>query len=313
MRKAVKVIAITCAVLVALVAAGYLAWVPPLREPPYQLTLEWGSKGSAPGEFDDPTGIAVDRDEVFVADARNHRIQVFDRRGHFRRSFGADQLQRPMNLDIRGDRLYVSDYFTDLIQVFSLAGEHRGALGGGANLNSPGGVAARADGTLMVADTYGQRIVQLDTDGKVLHVWSGAGIGAGEFSYPTDVAMHRDGGFYVADGYNDRIQQFNADGAFVRKWGGPLAMNIYGPFNGWFTTVTSLAVAPDGAVFAADFYNDRIQKFSADGRFLTAFGRPPLGPGHGATAVAVHEDGTVYVTNLAADRVEAWKSGNRDH
>jgi len=47
--------------------------------------LSWGSRGSAPGEFNSLRGIAVDAAGlVYVADAGNHRIQVFDGAGHLR-------------------------------------------------------------------------------------------------------------------------------------------------------------------------------------------------------------------------------------
>ena len=39
---------------------------------------EWGGLGSAPGQFNSPTGIAVTDTEVFVSDSHNARIQVFD-------------------------------------------------------------------------------------------------------------------------------------------------------------------------------------------------------------------------------------------
>ena len=80
-------------------AGGAINWN---QEPPYSLTLAWGEKGSGPGQFNDPTGIAVTDTEVFISDARNGRIQVFDHQGQFRREFGAPgdgigELGRPMN------------------------------------------------------------------------------------------------------------------------------------------------------------------------------------------------------------------------
>ncbi|WP_323844330.1 hypothetical protein [Microbulbifer magnicolonia] len=303
-RRLIAFTALLAALLSAvLYAGGAVHWD---REPPYQLVDSWGGRGSDPGQFNDPTGIAVGNGEVFVADARNRRIQVFDKRGNFRRAFGGEVLERPMNLAIADGRLYVPDYFRDVIQVFALDGSHLRTLGAGAGLDSPGGVAVRGDGSLLVADTYGQRVLHLDADGRLLHSWGGRGSGAGAFSYPTDVAA-AGGGFYVADGYNDRIQQFDADGALVRKWGGPFAANIFGPFRGWFATATSVAAGADGSVFVADFYNDRIQKFSGDGRFLTAFGTPSRGPGHTQIAVAVDADGSVWSANYADNRVEKWR------
>jgi len=135
------------------------------------------------------------------------------------------------------------------------------------------------------------------------------GIWAGEFTYPTDAALGTDGALYVADGYADRVQAFASDGRLLTKWGGPFAMNIFGPFNGWFAVTASVAIGPEGNVFVADFYNDRVQKFAPDGTFLTSFGG--TGDGRGqfrhAMAVAVTEDGTVFVADFLNNRIQKWQ------
>ena len=46
--------------------------------------MEWGGKGSAPGQFDGPHGLAMDsQGRLFVADRSNNRIQIFDQNGNF--------------------------------------------------------------------------------------------------------------------------------------------------------------------------------------------------------------------------------------
>ena len=87
-RRITKWIAAPVLVIVAVLLAAYLAFVPSAKEPGYVFVAAWGVKGSAPGAFHDPTGIAVAGEEVFVADSRNGRIQVFDVDGNFLRSFG---------------------------------------------------------------------------------------------------------------------------------------------------------------------------------------------------------------------------------
>ena len=91
-------------------------------------------------------------------------------------------------------------------------------------------------------------------------------------------------------------------------------MNIFGPFNGWFATVTSIAIGPEGNVFVADFYNHRIQKFASDGTFLTSFGSRGSGQGEFEypMAVAVAADGTVFVTDFGNNRVQKWQQGTNE-
>jgi len=305
-------------------AVVWLAFVPPSKETGYVFVGAWGIRGDGPGQFDDPTGLVVAGGEVFVADARNGRIQVFGPDGTFRRAFGetgkgVGQLGRPMNLTAHADELYVPEYFNDRIQVFGLDGTPRRVIGGpGAGpgeFDSPGGVAVGPDGHLFVADFYNHRIQELEPDGSFVRQWGTTGVpgsGAGEFTYPTDVALGANGMLYVADGYADRIQAFAPDGTFVAKWGGPFATNIHGPFRGWFAVPTSVAVGPEDNLFVADFYNDRIQKFASDGTFLTSFGEGGEGPGRlrHAMAVAAAPDGIVYVADFLGSRVQIWRSAD---
>ena len=86
-------------------------------------------------------------------------------------------------------------------------------------------------------------------------------------------------------------------------------MNIFGPFNGWFATVTGVVIGPEGNVFVADFYNDRIQKFAPDGAFLVAFGASGTGSGQfrHPIAVSVAEDGAVFAADFLNNRIEKWR------
>ena len=311
-----KILLSMVAVLVLAVLAGWLAFVPGAKEPGYRFISGWGEKGTGPGQFNDPTGIAIAGDEVFVADSRNGRIQVFDLKGKFLRQFG--KLARPMNLTIAKGELYVPEYFSDTISVFSLAGKLQRRLGKPGLFNAPGGVGVTGSGMLYVADFYNHRIVRLKPDGTVagqLGRTGKPGAGAGEFSYPTGVTIGADGAVIVADGYNDRIQVFSPDGRFKTKWGGPFAHNIYGPFNGWFATVTSVATDAAGNIFAADFYNHRIQKFRMDGTFLAAFGRKGSGKGRffHPIAMAIAGNGDAYVADFGNNRIQIWRKISSQH
>ncbi len=304
--------------LLAMALIVWWLWIPAAVEASYQFTNAWGEHGVEPGQFNDPTGIAVsDEEEVFVSDSRNGRIQVFNYGGQFKRIIGSAgdgprQLGRPMNLDIFDGALYVADYWHDRIQVYGLEGTFIRSIGssgsGPGQFNAPGGVALNARGEIYVADYYNQRVQHFSAEGEFIRQFGNTntvGSGKGEFNYPTDVAVDSFDRVYVADGYNDRVQVFDASGEFLHKWGGPFAANIFGPFNGWFATVTSLTVDLNGNVFVADFYNNRIQKFTADSHFLTSMGSKGDGDGqfNYAMSVAVAPNGIVFATDLSNNRI----------
>ena len=69
----------------------------------------WGTRGSAPGEFNLPHSIAIDsRGRIFVADRTNNRLQIFDQEGRFLDQW--KQFGRPSGVFVdANDTLYVAD------------------------------------------------------------------------------------------------------------------------------------------------------------------------------------------------------------
>ena len=65
---------------------------------------QWGTKGTAPGQFDLPHGIALDAaGRVFVVDRRNARVQVFDRSGHYLSQLKGTPFVEPQDIAIGSD------------------------------------------------------------------------------------------------------------------------------------------------------------------------------------------------------------------
>jgi streptogramin lyase len=73
----------------------------------------WGTKGTAPGQFDTPHRLAMDSaGRLFVADRVTNRIQIFDQDGQFLDEW--KQFGRPSGIYInKNDTLYVSDSQSD--------------------------------------------------------------------------------------------------------------------------------------------------------------------------------------------------------
>jgi DNA-binding beta-propeller fold protein YncE len=121
-----------------------------------------GEGGSGNGEFYHPLAITVfgSSGEVAVADYSNHRVQIFDSEGNYKRQFGTEgkevdgQLFEPVGLasDAHGNLLVVDS--TNRLQVFDHEGKHlctRSDLG--LQGYSDKGIAWSAGGEIAVVDS----------------------------------------------------------------------------------------------------------------------------------------------------------------
>jgi predicted membrane-bound mannosyltransferase/DNA-binding beta-propeller fold protein YncE len=144
-------------------------------------------------------------------------------------------------------------------------------------------------------------------------VWGGTGEAAGLFRGPRDAAVGPDGSVYVVDWGNSRIQKFDPAGNLLLAWGAPSDPNQAVAAPGTFKEPWGVAVGPDGSVYVADTWNHRIQKFDADGVFITMWGHAeynaddisalPFDGFYGPRAIAVDEQGRVFVADTGNMRV----------
>src|SRR5213592_803022 len=90
-------------------------------------------------------------------------------------------------------------------------------------------------------------------------------------------------------------------GTFLLKWG-----IKSGTGNGELRSPWGVATDGSGNVYVADSGNHRIQKFDANGTFLTAWGSPGSGDGQfrGPEGVATDASGHVYVTDYYGGRIQ---------
>jgi hypothetical protein len=98
--------------------------------------FSFGSFGTAGGQMDFPTGIAVDdlNKEVYVVDHNNARVEVFDLQGSFLRTFGSfgsgdAQFTRPQGIYVVNGKVFVADAFQSTVKVFDTAGNAAGYVG----------------------------------------------------------------------------------------------------------------------------------------------------------------------------------------
>jgi len=187
-------------------------------------------KGIGRGQFDSPTGIAVDRvGNVLVADTNNGRIEKFSATGTFLGILGAKgtgrgQLRNPNGIAVdRMSNIYVADASNQCVQKLAPDGtfiaEWKGPEPG---FYGPRRIAIGPDDSIYVVDQGHNRIAKFSADGGVLATWGSKGNVDGEFNDPTSVAVDAaTNKVYIADPINKRIQVFDANGKFVTKWSVP--------------------------------------------------------------------------------------------
>lgn len=128
---------------------------------------------------------------------------------------------------------------------------------------------------------------------------------------PRSLAFAPDGTFYVADSRNNRILHFEAGGNLINEWGASSGNDTNNPNPtappSTFNEPWGVAVGQGGAVYVADTWNYRIQKFSASGQFIkmwSSFGQTnPQETFYGPRGLAVDSQGRLYVVDTGNKRI----------
>jgi DNA-binding beta-propeller fold protein YncE len=248
--------------------------------------LSWGKRGEAEGEFDPPIGITIGRDDrIHVTDWRNHRVQTFDTAGK-------------------------------VVRVIPVA-------------PYPGGIAVDPSGRLYVAHfkveaDQQHQVTVYDAAGKPAGVWGRSGSGPGEFSWPGGIAVGPDGSVYVADETNHRIQRFTPEGRLLGMWGeygtGPGQFGGNEPRGSRTGGPQMLAVdRAGGDVYSTEGSVCRVQKFTADGRYLWSWVNASSGPGgfggrprnlQGPIGICLDRDERLWITSTN-NRVQQFTTAGR--
>lgn len=205
-----------------------------------------GRRGTGPGQFDAPSGIAVDAEGMWVVDSGNDRIQRLTWTGLPTDIIGASgmgpgQFRRPWLLDVdRRGRLWVADWGNDRIQVVTADGACELLLGspGHAPFRRPSAVVTTHDDSFYVADWGQQRLVVFDGDMQRVDVWHGAA---------TCSAWAR-----------QRMSEFPIMAEHRQAAGDPAGERRLGRPGG-------LCVLPDGDVLVADPAHHRLQRYRRSG------------------------------------------------
>ncbi len=274
--------------------------------PEGKLVAQWGGRGDTQGKFAWVIfGLEVDaHDNVYVADAWNHRVQKFDSTGKFLTQWtGVDAAG--IALGPSGD-VYVANQVgsTAVVSRFTPEGKFL------ARWETPGyaqafPIAVDSSGRVYLTHLMGHCVDILDSDGKLIERWGSAGSDTGKFDEPGSIAVGPSGQVVVADGPNRRVQSFDSDGRVLARWG----TGYYAGFRG------GLAVDSSGNTYTiATFACNRMRKFDAEGRLVAEWGEEGSGDGQFKSPlqhIAADVSGNVYVADQGNHRVQKFSSDGK--
>lgn len=289
----------------------------------YQFSV--GRKGSADGQFNNPSRIAVDsQGNVWIADSGNKRIQKFDSEGNFLMKFGTSGTGNgqfsgiyDMVLD-SNDNIYTYDGANFALQKFDRNGNFLWKIGSSGTGNGQFGVigygifvAVDASGQVFVCDTTNKRIQKFNSSGGYLSqiALTATGAGNGQFNAiygPGFMTVDSSGNFYVYDSGNNRIQKLDSNGAYVSQF------STAGTY-----LVSKLKMTPGGhlmAVRGAQMMtgNEGYAVYSTTGVRQTALEMTALDLGVGKdvniTSLAVDGSGNIYAADTLNSKIYKYNS-----
>ena len=175
--------------------------------------------------------------------------------------------------------------------------------------------------TLWVAERCGQNscvgrddvasVLQFDLDGRLLKSF-----GAGMIAWPHGMYVDSAGNVWVTDatgigdipeGVGHVVYKFSPEGDVLMTLG---RKGVAGDGPDVFNQPSDVLVAPDGSIFVADGHgtggNNRIMKFSADGRFLMQWGTTGAADGEfrDPHALAMDSQGRLFVGDRGNSRIQ---------
>ena len=217
--------------------------------------------------FAAPVGVAWVGELLYVTDAKRHEVIVLDEQGAVQRTFGADELTRPVGIAYVPARneVYVVDGSAHGVVRFRLDGSVAGRFGQRGielgSFNFPSHIAAGQPGTpaanrIAVADSLNFRVQVLDLDGRCELAFGHKGDGAGDFALPKGVAFDRAGRILVVDAQFENVQIFDDAGRLL------LAFGQEGDRLGEFSLPAGIAIGPQERIWVADAQNQRVQVFA---------------------------------------------------
>lgn len=251
---------------------------------------------------------------IFVLDAGNARVQVFDPEGSYLGSWGTQgvepgQFSDPWGIAADEEYVYVADTWNHRIQKFTYDGalvttfgQYGSLVNGDTGDNlfyGPRTITILDDDRLLIADTGNHRVQVFDKEGTPLQSFGSFGTGDGQMYEPVGLALAPDGTIYLGDTWNGRIQRFGSDFVAFFDWS-PNAWR--GDTN---TQKPYLAVDSQGRVYITDPDRHRVIVFDVNGSYLARFGQ--FGTGNGQfnlpNGIFIDAADNIYIADTGNNRI----------
>ncbi|KAI8486965.1 hypothetical protein Bbelb_352250 [Branchiostoma belcheri] len=230
-------------------------------------SVTFGGRGNGRGQFQSVRGLAVSStNEIFVTEESNRRIQVFNMRGSFLRSFRTGNMKPRAISTGRNDTLWVVLYGGRYDSKRNKNAIHQYSKDGDAPVakficrGTPiQGIAwhevshriiltmPRDKKSMWFSPTYTQ------TQTCNMKMFGSTGL------LPLDVTVDKEGNIYITDSDGSHVLKYDKNGVYLFSFGSPGsgAGDLYNPFG--------ICVDSLGRVFVADTGNSRVEMFTAEG------------------------------------------------
>jgi len=157
-------------------------------------------------------------------------------------------------------------------------------------------------------------ILKYDKNGKLLTSW-----GSGMFIFPHGATVDRDGNLWVTDargenGKGHQVFKFNPQGKVLMTLG---KAGVSGSGADLFDQPTDVVTAPNGDIFVTDSHrngkNNRVVKFTKDGKFIKEWGKKGSGPGEISEphTIAMDARGRLFVGDRENNRIQIFDQDGR--
>ena len=175
--------------------------------------LEVGGFGTAPGQFNSPSVIAVGLDgNVYVTDVGGKRVQQFSSSGMLVRTFGGGPTPfvNPLGIDVdAAGNVWVADVNAGFVRKYSPTGQYLSTLGGTGT--APYAISIDPDGFAWVSDFTGNR-----TQVHKIDPATGARITTiGGLGQPVDITFDAVGNVTLVNFNDQTIRTYTQDGTLV--------------------------------------------------------------------------------------------------